>query len=508
MADRGDAEFQILVNLAKGDMEGARAAQQAMRDLRREGEHATSGLGEVFEKLNIKHKEQHVLLRLIGRQFGELGHLAHFAFNTELLLVAGVVMAIAELIKKHKEHEEAMKKAAEAAAESYLKMRENIQAVQTDLQHLNDDYQSFLGQRDAPEQNRISLNLQDAVERARTLETMLDRIARAQGASSEQIAARHTSSEMQRSLMTGRAAEEAGINAQNIRVQLDVVERARADAHNQNLSNQQRDQSARTAFQTQLATQQQAIFRATSQFPENMRAREATMINNLPMLRGENPEAARRFESAIQERTRIRENQREFEEARGDQTHRQEILDRLAQRLRAQSQAAEQEQRTLERQSAAQRDQAIRSSQGDILTSPLGLAAIGVMGGTGTAAQSQTITNALRSARITNIPDWMNAISGAGTNERLASILGRLGGRTEAVQSIESGQRTAHSNMSPDQTEAYIRQAVERYDNAMRLLIGVHDETATVVERHQGQINDIHQTLRQIHAAQNRTMSD
>ena len=113
------------------------------------GSKAVEEGGEHIAKFNIHSREMHMALRMAGSQMGEMGHLLHFIFNPEMLMLAGGVMIFRELAKAASEFTAAVKEsvaasiqfgeiAASSARVAQAEFNKQNAAWELTLQHIHD----------------------------------------------------------------------------------------------------------------------------------------------------------------------------------------------------------------------------------------------------------------------------------------------------------------------------------------------------------------------------------
>ena len=118
------------------------------------GSKAVEEGGEHIAKFNIHSREMHMALRMAGSQMGEMGHLLHFIFNPEMLMLAGGVMIFRELAKAANEYTEAIKAnvkvsiefseiAAASSRAAQAEFNKQNAAWELTLQHLHDGIDSM-----------------------------------------------------------------------------------------------------------------------------------------------------------------------------------------------------------------------------------------------------------------------------------------------------------------------------------------------------------------------------
>lgn len=201
-----DREYKIKVVVSAETAETAKVSQ-AYATMGAEGQRHLGLLHEAAERLNLSHREEHVLLRQLGGLFGPIGEVAHYGMFGPIGAGIGVSILGVKLLTEHfqKLHEaavEAGKKAAEAFDESTRHARELSNAVIK----LNDDYAEFntkleenhrkseqLAAERALEQahHREAAETEDDAHRMDAAARRREEIARALGASPAQIEALH-----------------------------------------------------------------------------------------------------------------------------------------------------------------------------------------------------------------------------------------------------------------------------------------------------------------------------
>jgi hypothetical protein len=110
-----DNSLDILIRTL-ADTHGAEAVGDSLKRVTASAGESNKEIASGAEKSSEHVRGLHRAVGFLGSKFGELGHLAHFAFSLPTLAIAGLGIAIAKLIEVTKKWEEAILAKAEISA--------------------------------------------------------------------------------------------------------------------------------------------------------------------------------------------------------------------------------------------------------------------------------------------------------------------------------------------------------------------------------------------------------
>jgi hypothetical protein len=124
-----DDSLDILVRI-RNDASGAHEAKAALQSLTQEGLAAIDPLKKAFDDLEDCGRHQELILRTLGSQLGELGHIAG---------AGPIAPAISEFRAQLRQVREEFEQTARAAADSWAEQIKALQAARRALQELRRD---------------------------------------------------------------------------------------------------------------------------------------------------------------------------------------------------------------------------------------------------------------------------------------------------------------------------------------------------------------------------------